>query len=264
MNAPERSRPLKIGLSPRFLHKVPDELGFKGKKLQYLEQSIAHWLMTADALVFMLPSIEGGGLIRRGNIRIADYVAELDGLVLQGGADVSPLTYGETPMRPEWQGDRIRDMYEIDLLQEFVSAGKPVLGICRGLQLINVAFGGTLYQDIGTQTGSIVPHRARDAYERNFHEVLFEPQSGLARLYPHLRGGRVNSIHHQAIRTLGRALVVEARSATDEVIEAVRWGGRSYVFGVQWHPEFLPSSDETVLDCVPILEEFLLEARRRA
>mgnify|MGYP001600587135 FL=1 len=105
--------------------------------LQYLEQSVAHWLMTADALVFMIPSIEGGGLIRRGNIRVADYVAELDGLVLQGGADVNPLTYGETPLKPEWEGDRARDMYEIDLLQEFVSAGKPVLGICRGLQLIN-------------------------------------------------------------------------------------------------------------------------------
>ena len=130
-SATPSNRPLKIGLSPRFLHKVPPQLGFRGKTLQYLEQSIAHWLMTANALVFMIPSIEGGGLLRRSSIRIADYVAELDALVLQGGADVSPLTYGEQPLRPEWNGDRIRDMYEIDLLQEFVSAGKPVLGICR-------------------------------------------------------------------------------------------------------------------------------------
>ena len=101
-------KPLKIGLSPRFLHTAPPEMGFRGKTLQYLEQSAAHWLMTAGALVFMIPSIAGGGLLRRGNLRIADYVAELDGLVLQGGADVSPLTYGETPLRRDWEGDRVR------------------------------------------------------------------------------------------------------------------------------------------------------------
>ena len=258
------TKSLRIGLSARFLHARPGATDVHSKTVLYVEQSMAQWVMSRDVMVFMVPSVDKEGILHKSNMRLRDYVRELDGLVLQGGADLSPTTYGEEPLEPAWAGDRVRDDYEIELFNEFIEAGKPVLGICRGLQLINVAFGGTLYQDIGTQTGSIVPHRARDAYERNFHEVLFEPQSGLARLYPHLRGGRVNSIHHQAIRTLGRALVVEARSATDEVIEAVRWGGRSYVFGVQWHPEFLPSSDETVLDCVPILEEFLLEARRRA
>ena len=82
MNAPERDRPLKIGLSPRFLHKVPDELGFKGKKLQYLEQSIAHWLMTADALVFMLPSMVQFSFVNWYNILdnpigIDNYMREL-------------------------------------------------------------------------------------------------------------------------------------------------------------------------------------------
>jgi len=258
------TKSLRIGLSARFLHARPGATDVHSKTVLYVEQSMAQWVMSRDVMVFMVPSVDKEGILHKSNMRLRDYARELDGLVLQGGADLSPTTYGEEPLEPAWAGDRVRDDYEIELFNEFIEAGKPVLGICRGLQLINVAFGGTLYQDIGTQTGSIVPHRARDAYERNFHEVLFEPQSGLARLYPHLRGGRVNSIHHQAIRTLGRALVVEARSATDEVIEAVRWGGRSYVFGVQWHPEFLPSSDETVLDCVPILEEFLLEARRRA
>src|SRR5688572_26421151 len=264
MNAPERSRPLRIGLSPRFLHKVPAELGFKGKKLQYLEQSIAHWLMTADALVFMLPSIERGGLIRRGNIRLADYVADLDALVLQGGADVSPLTYGETPVRPEWQGDRIRDMYEIDLLQEFVSAGKPVLGICRGLQLINVAFGGTLYQDIATQhEGAATHHHNPNAFDQQFHRIGFVPGSTLANLYPGVADARVNSIHHQAVKTLGKDLTIEAFSVPDEIIEAIRWEGPSYVRGVQWHPEFHDPSDPQLLDGWPLLREFLAEAARR-
>lgn len=257
------NKPLKIGLSPRFLHSVPPELGFRGKKLQYLEQSIAHWLMTADALVFMIPSIEGGGLIRRGNIRIADYVAELDALVLQGGADVSPLTYGETPLKPEWEGDRIRDMYEIDLLQEFVSAGKPVLGICRGLQLINVAFGGTLYQDIATQGGADhLPHHNSHAYDQHYHSITLVAGSGLAKLYPTLGNIRVNSIHHQAVKTLGKDLVSEALSVADNVIEAIRWQGPSSVVGVQWHPEFHDPADTSLLDGNPLLLEFLAAAEK--
>ena len=258
------TRPLRIGLSARFLHARPGATDVHSKTVLYVEQSMAQWVMSRDVMVFMVPSVDRDGVLHKSNMRLRDYARELDGLVLQGGADLSPATYGEEPLDPAWTGDRVRDDYEIELFNEFVESGKPVLGICRGLQLINVAFGGTLYQDIGTQTGSAVQHRARDAYERNFHEVLFAPESGLARIYPDVQGGRINSIHHQAIRTLGRALVVEARSAPDEVIEAIRWRGRSYVFGVQWHPEFLRARDETVLDCTPILEEFLLEARRRA
>lgn len=256
------ARPLKIGLSPRFLHNVPRELGFRGKTLQYLEQSVAHWLMTANALVFMLPSIEGGGLLRRGNIRVADYVEILDGLVLQGGADVSPLTYGEQAIKPEWKGDRIRDMYEIDLLQEFVSAGKPVLGICRGLQLINVAFGGTLFQDIGEQHGDQLDHFDAYAYDQNFHEIELVKDSGLAVLYPGVDQARVNSIHHQAVKRLGQDVTVEALAAPDNVIEAVRWRGPSYVVGVQWHPEFHDPKDPDLLEGGPLLQEFLGEAAR--
>ncbi|MEK6593509.1 MAG: type 1 glutamine amidotransferase [Pseudomonadota bacterium] len=256
------SKPLKIGLSPRFLHNVPAEMGFKGKKLQYLEQSIAHWLMTMNALVFMIPSIESGGLLRRGNIRIADYVDALDGLVLQGGADVSPLTYGEIPLRPEWEGDRIRDTYEIDLLQEFKSAGKPVLGICRGLQLINVAFGGTLYQDISEQYEDKLTHYSQDAYDQHFHSIAFVAGSGLAKLYPDLGSARVNSIHHQAVRRLGDDLAVEAVSVPDDIVEALRWRGPSYVVGVQWHPEFHDPGNPELLNGDPLLMDFLAQAEK--
>ena len=254
-------RPLKIGLSPRFLHPALQELGFRGKTLQYLEQSIAHWLMSTDALVFMVPSIAGGGLLRRGNIRVADYAVELDGLVLQGGADVSPLTYGETPLQPEWAGDRVRDMYEIDLLQEFAACGKPVLGICRGLQLINVAYGGTLYQDLALHMPQGGDHHNSDAYDQHFHEIALVAGGGLARHYPNRDRARVNSIHHQGIKSLGKDLTVEAVSMPDEVVEAIRWKGPSYVVGVQWHPEFHDPKDPGLLNGDPILEEFLDAAR---
>jgi gamma-glutamyl-gamma-aminobutyrate hydrolase PuuD len=255
-------KPLKIGLSPRFLHAAPREMGFRGKTLQYLEQSVAHWLMSAGALVFMIPSITGGGLLRRANIRIADYVAELDGLVLQGGADVSPLTYGETPIRPEWQGDRVRDLYEIDLLQEFMSHGKPVLGICRGLQLINVAHGGTLHQDLALHDPGSGGHHDPDAYDQHFHDIAFVAGSGLSRLYPGVGRARVNSIHHQGVKTLGRDLAIEALSVPDGIVEAIRRNGQGYVVGVQWHPEFHEPGNPDLLDGDPLLEEFLESAER--
>ena len=174
--------PLKIGLSPRFLYKSPLELGFRGKTLQYLEQSIAHWVMTHGALIFMIPSIETGGLIRRGNLSVEDYVEALDGLVLQGGTDVSPRSYGDQPLRPEWQGDILRDRYEMELLAGFVDVGKPVLGICRGAQLINVAYGGTLWQDIPSMVPAALRHHDPELYDENFHLLRFEPGSLLEKI----------------------------------------------------------------------------------
>ncbi len=253
--------PLKIGLSPRFLHRVPRELGFKGKKLQYLEESIAHWLMRGDALVFMIPSIETGGLFEAGDLRIAQYVDMLDGLVLQGGADVSPITYGEAPLRPEWDGDRIRDTYELELVRGFVAAGKPVLGICRGLQLINVAFGGTLYQDIAVQRGH-GGHYDPDAYDQHFHDVELVSGTVLARGYAGRARGRVNSIHHQAVKDLGTGFVVEAYSVPDGIVEAIRWSGSSFLAGVQWHPEFHDPSDPNLLSGGPVLDAFLQAAQQ--
>jgi putative glutamine amidotransferase len=254
---------LRIGLSARILHHPPPELGFRGKTLQYLEQSVAHLLMSHGALVFMVPTIETGASVERATIRMADYVRELDGLVLQGGADVSPASYGEQPLRPEWSGDRIRDLYEIDLLWECVIQQKPVLGICRGAQLINVAFGGSLYQDIETQIEGAIRHVDREAYDGHRHEIEIVPGSGLQRLFGALERASVNSIHHQSVKALGRGLVVEAHSSADRVVEAIRWNGAGYVVGVQWHPEFQPNGGSGLLDSSPLVLEFLEHARGR-
>ena len=258
---PRTRPPLKIGLSARFLHRSPVDLGFRGKTLLYLEESIGHWVMSQDALIFMIPSIETGGLIRRSNLSVADYGDALDGLVLQGGADVSPRSYGQEPLDPQWQGDRVRDQYEIELLRGFVAAGKPVLGICRGAQLINVAFGGTLWQDIASGVPGAARHYDPDSYDENLHPVRVEPGSLLERLLPAGGSRMVTSIHHQAVRDLGEGVSVEARSFGDDLVEAVRWNGSGWVLGLQWHPEFHPGR-EGMLDCTPVLEAFLREARR--
>ncbi len=257
------ARTLKIGLSARIYHPAPGSVGLQSKTLQYLEQSAAHWVMSRDVLVLMIPSVDKDGLIHRSNIRLSDYAKHLDGLVLQGGADITPQSYGEEPLDPLWAGDRVRDVYEMELLHEFVEADRPVLGICRGAQLINVAFGGTLYQDIPHQIPDALVHHSSEAYDRHTHAITIAPESGLAKLYPGVSSAQVNSIHHQSIRTLGKDLVAEAYSEPDRVIEAVRRQGRSYVLGVQWHPEFLRPGDSEMLDPTPILDEFLGAVRKR-
>ncbi|HEU0199859.1 MAG TPA: gamma-glutamyl-gamma-aminobutyrate hydrolase family protein [Burkholderiaceae bacterium] len=263
--APEAIAPrLRIGLSARILHReAAHALGFRNKSLQYLESSVAHWILTHGALVFMLPTLEAGDEVKRANVSIRDYVDVLDGLVLQGGADVSPTTYGEDPRRPEWQGDRVRDLFEIELLWAFIFAQKPVLGICRGAQLVNVAFNGTLHQDVAEEIPHAIRHVDREEFDKLHHEVAFEHGSRLAALYGEDARLRVNSIHHQAVKLLGNGLVVEARSPSDGVIEAIRWTGSSYVMGVQWHPEFHPGSGSDLLDSGPIMQEFLAHARTR-
>ena len=254
------SRKLLIGLSPRMLRDIPVELGFRGKTLQYLEQSVPHWLMAMGALVVLVPTVEPGRRWRPATVTVEDYVQALDGLVLQGGADVSPQTYSEAATRPEWNGDRARDLYELELLHEFVDAGKPVLGICRGCQLINVAFGGTLYQDVATNVPEAHAHVHSD-YDAHRHAIVFPQGSSLSRMFPKAQRPIVNSIHHQAVKDLGRDVVVEAMSDPDGIIEAIRYQRASFVMGLQWHPEFHRAGGVDLLDCTPILDEFLRAAR---
>src|SRR5262249_17785830 len=159
-----------------------------------------------------------------GVIEVADYVGDLDGLLLHGGADVCPVSYREEPLRPEWEGDELRDAYELELVRAFVAAGKPVLGICRGHQLLNVAFGGTLWQDQREQGATDRIHRSQERYDRNVHRVEIETGSGLAALYPGRSSVIVNSIHHQAVKDVGDGLTIEARS-DDGLVEALRATG---------------------------------------
>jgi len=253
-------RTLRIGISARIYHPEEGATGLRSKNLQYLEESIAQWVMSRDVMVLMIPTVNTNGLLHPSNITLRDYARHLDGLVLQGGADVSPMTYSESPTRPEWNGDRARDLYELELLHGFVEAGKPVLGICRGCQLINVAFGGTLYQDVATDLPGALAHVHTD-YDAHRHAVTFPPGSSLAEMFPGLPGAVVNSIHHQAVKELGRDIKVEARSDPDGVVEAIRYQRADFVMGLQWHPEFHRAKGTELLDCTPVLDEFLRAAR---
>ena len=257
--------PLKIGVSARLLYPDPKRTFLPTKSIQYLEQSAANWIMSGEVLTFMIPEMSLATPHFPKTLRVKHYVDALDGLLLQGGADMSPKSYGEAPINPRWSGDEVRDAYEIELFHEFVTQGKPVFGICRGHQVINVALGGTLYQDIATQRPETGSHRDESRYDAHFHEMKILPNTWLSRLYPGVQATHVNSIHHQAVKTLGEGLVAEAMSEPDGIVEALRWEGHSFVVGVQWHPEFMDPADPKLIDSRPLLRAFLAacEQRRR-
>ena len=166
-----------------------------------------------------------GGLLER-----------LGGLVVTGGVDVAPELYGESRHPAVSAVDAERDRFEIELLRGALARGLPLLGICRGIQLLNVVLGGTLIQDIPSETGSALSHdaegRPRDAVA---HDVEIVPGTVLASL---VGAGTVavNSFHHQAVSRPGVGVAVSARSA-DGIVEGIELPGSRFAVAVQWHPE---------------------------
>lgn len=172
----------------------------------------------------------------------------LDGVFLPGGADIDPVSYGRTPNALCDKTDRERDRVELALARWALEDGKPTLGVCRGMQLINVAAGGTLFEDLAEQMSGAIRHDyfpfGDQGFARDYlaHDVDVRAGTRLA----HVFGAgclRVNSMHHQGVRDLGKGLQVTA-TAPDGLIEAVEGDDGRYVVGVQWHPEALTDSQE--------------------
>ncbi len=252
--------PLTIGVSTCLLHADPERSTYDGRPLHFSEWSMTRWLIEFGFRAYIIPFIPGDPQMRPVMERMVDG---LDGLLIQGGVDVAPASYGETPRRAEWAGDPVRDHYELELFRAAWKRNLPILGVCRGHQLINVALGGTLHQDIQDEVPGALPHRDAERYAHNIHDVRLDPDGLFVRWWETSRG-RINSVHHQAIKELGRGLVVEATSPADDVIEGVRWVGdqERWVMGVQWHPEFQSERDpEPLLSTRPILDAFAQACR---
>ena len=189
----------------------------------------------AGGLPIMLPLTDDAADIVR-------LTAMCDGLLFTGGHDVSPYIYKETPTPQCGECSAERDSMELVLLSEAMKQDKTVMGICRGIQFINAALGGTLYQDLPTEHPSAVEHHMTAPYDRAIHNVSILEGTPLHSLLGISSLG-VNSYHHQAIRTLAPSLTAMAMS-DDGLVEAVTHNTMRYLRAYQWHPEFAYKKDE--------------------
>lgn len=191
---------------------------------------------------------------------VNSYLERIDGLIISGGVDVSPYLYGENPLKEVTYFSVERDNFEIALVKGAIEKKIPVFGICRGIQIINVARGGTLYQDITLQTDSPLGHNPIEMpVDRLYHNVIVENGTVLRSLFNH-RSFLVNSFHHQAIKVFGLDLYASAFSE-DGIVEAIEMKDNRYVYGVQWHPEDLVHSYPDFIALFKHLVDLALEVR---
>jgi putative glutamine amidotransferase len=199
-------------------------------------QTYVHALARAGAASLLIPHLMDKTLLRT----IYNLV---DGLLLPGGGDMDPAYYGESRHEKCDLVSPDRDKVELTLARWAMDDEKPLLAICRGIQVLNVALGGSLYQDIQAQVRGADKHDWHPGYPRDrlSHTLIVTPQTRLA----HILGTTslpVNSLHHQAIKDVAPGLTVAAR-APDQIVEAVEAEGHPFAIGVQWHPEELADND---------------------
>jgi putative glutamine amidotransferase len=205
-----------------------------GRNAHVLYDDYVQAVLASGALPVLLPAV------RSEDCRAA-YVQTLHGLLIPGSpADVDPAWYGEEPHPRLGPVNPLRTNFEIQLVRLALTRELPVFGICGGSQVLNVALGGTLYQDIVAQVGKAYKHSASP---EPAHTIDIVPGTRLAAILETLEM-RVNSLHHQAVKIPGRGLMISA-SARDGIIEAVEMADRPFVIGVQWHPERRFAEDET-------------------
>lgn len=185
--------------------------------------------------------------------------SHLDGLLFAGGVDIAPKEYGETT--EDYCGDiePARDATELTLARWALKDSKPILGICRGIQLLNVAAGGSLYQDVFAQLDVELPHQHQkgEPYNQLKHSVQLDPDSRVA----HALGDNeimVNSLHHQALKQVAPSFRIVGR-APDGIVEAIEGIDDRYVIGVQFHPEWLLDDDRRMLN---LFQDFVQASAR--
>jgi len=209
---------------------IVDESGnFAGYKRAYVNKDYVDAVLRAGGVPLIIPFTTNKEVI----IAQAQLI---DGLILSGGHDVSPYNYGQEPSQKLGETFPERDTYEMILLEESKKRNIPILGICRGSQLINVAAGGTLYQDLSLIPGNILKHNQVAKPTLKTHMIKIEENSVIASIFG--KETMVNSFHHQAIDKVADEFRIVAR-ASDGVIEAIEHKTYKFLVAVQWHPEML-------------------------
>lgn len=202
----------------------------------YVNSAYLHAVQQAGGVPVALPPQLSSASMRQ-------LAGDLQGLLLTGGGDMDPALFGETPHATLYDVAPARDTLETSVLHVALDRGLPVLAVCRGLQVLNVALGGSLHQDVGTDPGTQLAHSQKEPRDQPTHKVKLTPGCRLAATL----GAdelEVNSMHHQAIKRLGRGLTAVAW-APDQIVEGAEIGDPSrFVLGVQWHPEELVGHSE--------------------
>jgi putative glutamine amidotransferase len=229
-------RPI-IGIPTQTLHSI-DGIPDGVPESWVMNQRYSRAVAAAGGLPVMIPLLEEEETLR-------ELYDRMDGLLLPGGVDLDPMSYGESPLPSCGRVDAARDRVELRFARWAIAEGKPLFGLCRGLQIVNVALGGTLYQDIAAQRSGAIKHDyfPTAGYSRDHlaHDVTVSSGSRLEALVG-TAPLKVNSMHHQAIKDLAPRLVTTAQ-APDGLIEAVEFSGNQFLLGVQWHPESLTGRD---------------------
>ena len=244
------SKVIRIGVSSAFMYPDINRSTFGKKTLCFIEKDMANFISKEGIYPVLIPDFER-------KKELYAFVEDLDAFVFQGGNDLAPETYGEKPIG-KWKGDIYRDKYEIEILDYALKNKKAVFGICRGAQLMNAYFGGSLYQDILTQRKDSIVHRDALEYDQLTHFTEVVEGSYLYKITK-TNLIRTNSVHHQSIKELGEGLECMATCKEDGVVEAFQWSGAEdgNVIGVQWHPEFEYNCKEELFDSSKLFNQWL-------
>lgn len=218
---------------------------FAGYERAYVNNDYVEAVVKAGGIPYIIPLTESEEVIK-------EQAKFIDGLIMSGGQDVNPLLFGEEPCKE--LGDILpkRDFFDMNLLREVVAQNKPVLGICRGEQIMNVTFGGTLYQDLKFSEGTYIKHNQKKLPNFATHTVKITDGS---KLYDVLgKEAYINSFHHLAVKSVAPGFKVVGYSK-DGVVEAIEKEGDQFVLGVQWHPEMLHREYKNMLKLFETLVE---------
>lgn len=200
---------------------------------QFVSDAYIQAVKSAGGLPIILPLIKSKTVIQ-------EYVELCDGFLFCGGGDITPLLFGQEPATNVGKTDITLDLFQIRLMKAVLTADKPVLAICRGMQVLNVSCGGTIYQDINLVDFDTINHMQNSISRRDIsHKVIFEPESKVHKILGSF--AYTNSFHHQSIDRLGKGLAVSGFTG-DAIVEAIEMPSHTFVLGVQWHPE-------SMLDC---------------
>ncbi|MHB8170586.1 MAG: gamma-glutamyl-gamma-aminobutyrate hydrolase family protein [Thermincolia bacterium] len=204
----------------------------------YINQFYVRAVEKAGGIPILLPIVGEGACLNQ-------MVHMVDGLLFSGGADLDPVCFGQEPMNRLGEITPERDFFELELARQALGADLAILAICRGIQLINIAAGGTVYQDVNSQVSHAIKHYQKAPRWYPTHRMSIKPGSQLASILQ-TKDVRVNSFHHQAVADVASGFKVTAVAA-DGVIEAIESENHKFVVGIQCHPECMWEKDETFL-----------------